>query len=448
MDISKMVFGGALIGTLVSVWGNIKSIGWKLCTIFVKKVTFTETCSPYILRYLRNNYKYYNLHDRKYDDFFFFTKNNKIYERVAAEIFKNCSLIFFNDKIPFFYFQSESQVNNATIRNRTIYYIRGTLDIDKLIKESMEYENAISLEQQYENNNRFFIQYIPGKKDSTNTGIIYDKKRFDSKIVSHDLDLLGLDCLVNSIDKIILTEENRNIVKLAELWKKNKEWYKQKDIPWKMGWLLHGPPGTGKTLLSRRIAEHLNIPIFVFKLGMLGDVEFSEEWAKMQASIPCLALIEDFDNIFHGRTNVVSADLALEGLSLLHGDNKDKEDKEDSPKGPRGRRVSFDNLLNTLDGAERYEGIFTIITTNHIDKIDNALLNRPGRIDKVFELGYLNNEGKLIMIDKILGDMPKAKTKALEFIQTNSSKHLTPAQLQEKCTELALKEFYENSLES
>src|SRR5439155_8896839 len=72
-------------------------------------------------------------------------------------------------------------------------------------------------------------------------------------------------------------------------------------------------------------------------------------------------------------------------------------------------RLSFDCLLNCLDGVEKGNDIFTVITTNHIDRLDPALgrprprddgtveflSTRPGRIDKAIELGYIDEADKL-----------------------------------------------------
>jgi mitochondrial chaperone BCS1 len=50
--------------------------------------------------------------------------------------------------------------------------------------------------------------------------------------------------------------------------------------------------------------------------------------------------------------------------------------------------LSFSALLNTLDGAGAVEGSITILTTNHREQLDPALI-RPGRCDRSFELNYL-----------------------------------------------------------
>jgi len=43
-------------------------------------------------------------------------------------------------------------------------------------------------------------------------------------------------------------------------------------------------------------------------------------------------------------------------------------------------RISLSGLLNVLDGVASHEGRVLIMTTNHVERLDGALL-RPGRID-------------------------------------------------------------------
>lgn len=455
MDFTKMVFGGALIGTLVSAWNTIKSIAWKFCNIVLKRVTITKDLHNDVLNYLRENYKFYYLHDRNFHSGSHYIKTDNRYQMTGWEDFSNCSFLFLKGKIPFLYSsKSNISTNPNGTKNEdckiTIYYIRGTLDFEKIIKDSVLRRNRIS--EKYANtksniSNRFFIKYIPENKViSGSTQQSYDFTSVSNKLISHNLEDIGFTVRNNGIEKLILSKENKEIINLAELWHKNKHWYESKDIPWKMGWLLHGPPGTGKTLLSRKIAEYLGIPIFIYKLGLIGDSEFSEKWVDMQQSVPCVALIEDFDNVFHGRENVSTKDMYM-NMFPLNNNNNIPVDPGEKKERYRNNKLSFDNLLNTLDGAERYEGVLTIITTNHIDKIDSALLDRPGRVDRIIELTYLTEYNKIIMIDNILSDMPNARNTALQYIDTHKDKPITPAQLQEKCTEFVLKEFYRQSLE-
>jgi len=53
--------------------------------------------------------------------------------------------------------------------------------------------------------------------------------------------------------------------------------------------------------------------------------------------------------------------------------------------------VSLSSLLNVIDNVKSQEGQILIITTNHITRLDKALI-RPGYINKKVELGLANNK--------------------------------------------------------
>src|SRR5438046_10532869 len=98
-----------------------------------------------------------------------------------------------------------------------------------------------------------------------------------------------------------------------------------------------------------------------------------------------------------------------------------KKDDDDASRRLLAPPLHFDCLLNCLDGVERSDGVFTIITTNDVSKIDPALglprklpdgtvefiSTRPGRIDKAVELTYMEPEDKKRLARRILGDYPK-----------------------------------------
>jgi SpoVK/Ycf46/Vps4 family AAA+-type ATPase len=248
------------------------------------------------------------------------------------------------------------------------------------------------------------------------------------------------------------------------LWKNSEEWYKKRSIPWKRGWLLYGPGGTGKTALARAFAEDLDLPIFVYNLAELGNMELLREWKLMQANVPCIALIEDLDNVFHGRENVVSH-AGGNIMSLLNAYEEEDEfdpigigSSQSNKKKKRSQRgtLTFDVFLNCLSGIENHEGIFTIITTNDISKIDEALgrpttlpdgtnqyiSTRPGRIDKAIELTYMEPEGKKRMAQRILGMYEKEYLDILHFIEQYPTLQETPAQFQERCSQIALRCYW------
>lgn len=135
----------------------------------------------------------------------------------------------------------------------------------------------------------------------------------------------------------------------AETFLGSKQWYRDRAIPWRRGYLLYGSPGCGKSSIAHALASALGMNIAVLSLsGVMGDVALR---GLMQSMPPrCLLLIEDIDAAFNKR------------------EGKDVE------------MVTFSGLLNAIDGIAAAEGRILVMTTNHIDKIDSAL-RRPGRSD-------------------------------------------------------------------
>lgn len=212
-------------------------------------------------------------------------------------------------------------------------------------------------------------------------------------------------------------------IKDLECWIKNEKWFRSRSIPWKRGWLLHGQPGTGKSTLTKAIGMAFDLPIFIFDLNGMTNEELTDKWDNMVlANTPCIVLIEDIDNVFHGRTYV--------GAKTMN-----------SP------HLTFDCLLNCISGIKQSDGVCLIITTNHLDKVDSALgipnsdgvSSRPGRVDKVIELGLMESEQRIQLANHILSDFP-------ELIDSTviAGEGETAAQFQNRCGNLALSKFWEN----
>jgi len=76
----------------------------------------------------------------------------------------------------------------------------------------------------------------------------------------------------------------------------------------------------------------------------------------------CVVLLEDID----------SAGLVAR--------NKQIPSQDDADDKKQANRISLSGLLNVIDGVGSQEGRVLIMTTNHIEALDSALL-RPGRTD-------------------------------------------------------------------
>ncbi len=100
------------------------------------------------------------------------------------------------------------------------------------------------------------------------------------------------------------------------------------------------------------------------------------------------------------------------------------ERKEDADKRSK---VTFSGLLNAIDGVAAGEGRVLFATTNHVDRLDPALI-RPGRIDRKFYIGYASLEQAERMF---LRFFPQAGTEmACLFAEGLAEKRVTMSTIQ------------------
>lgn len=222
-------------------------------------------------------------------------------------------------------------------------------------------------------------------------------------------------------DGLYFDESVERYIRQAQQWMTMGDWYIERGIPWRRGWLLYGPGGTGKSSLAKAVAQKLAIPIYHYYLATLSDQEFIREWNGM--STPCVALCEDFDAIFRLRESLTEH-----------------------------KMLTFDCVLNQISGVGSTSGVFLMVTTNHLEHIDPAMgvecgkdgvSTRPGRIDSVIHIGKMSKENRYKLANKILRDWPEA----IE-IMVQKSDDVTPIQFQEMCIQYAFDRLSETEVEA
>ena len=143
-----------------------------------------------------------------------------------------------------------------------------------------------------------------------------------------------------------------------------RTWYLDRGIPYRRGYLLYGPPGTGKTSFVQALAGILDFNIAMLSLSQRGLTDDKLNLLLLTVPPRTIVLLEDADAAFINR-------------------------RQQEADGYSGATVTFSGLLNALDGVASAEERIIFMTTNHIDRLDDALV-RPGRVDMTVYLGNAN----------------------------------------------------------
>lgn len=196
------------------------------------------------------------------------------------------------------------------------------------------------------------------------------------------------------LESVILDQGiKEKIVEDVEDFLRSGQWYLDRGIPYRRGYLLHGPPGTGKSSFIQALAGHLNYNICLLNLSERGLTD--DRLNHLLSNIPARAivLLEDVDAAFSNKR--VRADA----------------------HGYRGANVTFSGLLNALDGVASAEERLIFLTTNHVERLDEALV-RPGRVDMTIRLGEATRWQVAQLWDRFYGEMDPEGRKKEKFIET------------------------------
>ncbi|KAF9564404.1 hypothetical protein CPC08DRAFT_660571 [Agrocybe pediades] len=155
-----------------------------------------------------------------------------------------------------------------------------------------------------------------------------------------------------------------------------RQWYADRGIPYRRGYLLHGPPGSGKTSFIQALAGSLSYDICVLNLSERGLADDKLFHLLSNAPERSFVLIEDIDAAF----------------------NKRVQTSEDGYQSS----VTFSGFLNALDGVASGEERIIFMTTNHVEKLDPALI-RPGRVDLMQLIDDATPEQACILFERFYG---------------------------------------------
>ena len=389
----QLIAAGAAV--LAGVWGHVRSIFDWLRGLIVVSVWLEEEAADALTSYLLENGRRTTSRPAYMLNSYYVRALGRS-QRVLVEYLAKSSAIFWYRHRPLWFTVAEKALVANSIKS-TISFIRGTVDIEALLLDTANSAKSTNVLA----SRRHSVTYHYGKLSEFGSG--GDNTEITRKTASYGWsNSSGLRLIGWNPEDIGMGDTGvpgaglafdpavRAVASEISGWFAARKWYLERGIPWRKGCLYEGPPGTGKTSHARVTAQELDLPVHVLDLASMTNENLRSAWSEAAATAPCMIVIEDIDGVFHGRENITKpvGAMATGGLT-------------------------FDALLNTIDGIERVDGVLLIVTTNHIDKVDDALAKRSGRIDRVVHFGPLAYPERFKVAQHILRDDARAAAFAM-----------------------------------
>lgn len=315
---------------------------------------------------------------------------------------------------------SKSAVNesNKSIWMKALDFIyrfslRAIRELESLISIGWMQKNKIVLEQRLKKTDTVYKIEIRRNLDSNDnqTASLRSKSSFNIRIYNTNDDAIIYDfvnhiihlytkgknksCRITTIDKspelneiytynlysldsLLLDEQLKQKLRrdFTDFWS-NEDHFSNICQPFRRGYLLMGPPGCGKSSIIKCLQRECPITVDLMIVKLSSSIQENEmilQRLRKSTRNSAIWVFEDIDCVG----------------DFLNKREEDKEDNSTDKKIVNQKREGLSDFLNTIDGIGTPEGIMIIFTSNHPKNLDDAL-TRPGRMDRIWNIGPITD---------------------------------------------------------